>query len=366
VTRTEPKVLLHVGMGKTGSTALQVAFVRNRELMAGHGYTYPPHGMDAVALLDGVVTGNCPPLVELLVLRKSPPDVPFDVLLERALAPIRAHDGQTSMLFSSEFLCRFDRDRLDIFRQRCRDLGYALEVVGYVRDIAGHALSDYSQRVKRHGMTDSFTEYLSPEGTVTYTPGMREWVEGLHDVLGASATTVYRYDSVRDNLVDHFFQEQLGITLGAADDAVTRIINRSLTPSEVVLMRAVNQRLRRRSGSKVASDALIVHPPLESGRPFISSADLDLLAARFSDEVDWINDHGLHEGPLLLAPPNLEVRESPAERELTPDEETLVRMVAELADRTVELRRRFARQQAKAPGLPRRVRRRVRRLLRRA
>ena len=45
----KPNLILHIGMGKTGTTALQEAFWANRDVLARAGITYPDIGVDAGA-----------------------------------------------------------------------------------------------------------------------------------------------------------------------------------------------------------------------------------------------------------------------------------------------------------------------------
>ena len=113
------RLLLHVGMGKTGSSALQVALVRHRDLLARHGVTYPPAPSDAAAARDGVVSGNALPLVRYLVTSKSPRRVAPDALMHEALATVRGNPDEPTLLFSSEFLHQASPDRLATLRDRC-------------------------------------------------------------------------------------------------------------------------------------------------------------------------------------------------------------------------------------------------------
>jgi len=225
-----PRLLLHVGMSKTGSSALQVAFVQHRELLERHGLTYPADPSDVSAAQGGITSGNGIRLARYLVPGLARADADLDTVLDRALGPVRRGSGG-DLLLSSEFLWHFDPERLATAVDRCRELGYTVAAVGYVRDVAGHALSEYSQQVKRHRFTASFADFAAGTTEPGYEPGMRQWISGLQSVVGPDQVAVHHYDTHRRRLVAHFFAEALDIH-DELPLSVSTVVNRSLTPAE--------------------------------------------------------------------------------------------------------------------------------------
>ena len=197
-------------------------------------------------------------------------------------------------------------------------------------------------------MTDSFGEFLAGGGTVTYDARMREWIEPFREILGPESVFVHHYDTVRKSLVSHFFQTHLGVVLGPEDDLVERTINRSLTPSEIRLMRAVNRRLGSRPAGTLVSNALVAEPPLRESPPTVTEQEFALLRERFTDEVAWVNAHGLLDGQLRLISANMAVVPAPDDQASTAEEQALVAVVARLADRLARQKRVGAVPQAPA------------------
>jgi len=318
------RLLLHVGMSKTGSSALQVAFVRERELLARHGWAYPAAESDDLAGAGGVTSGNGVPLARWLVPGLAPEGADPGRVQERALAALRRHAGE-QVLLSSEFLWQLEAGALARFVRQAEALGYQVEAVGYVRDIAGHALSEYSQRVKRHLLTASFGDFCRGAGGERYEAGMRGWITTLRSVLGDRAVRVHHYDSHRRDLTRHFFSDVLGLDAPAEAAAV---VNRSLTPAEIEVMREVNARVSSRRAGRLASDTLLGRPPLGDPAVSVTVSELAVLEGRFADEVAWINEQALAE-PRLSVRGDIAVRpDSDAGRDRT----ATVALATELAE----------------------------------
>lgn len=365
-TPARPRVILHVGIPKTGTSALQVAFVRNRELLAEHGILYPSDpgvpSMDARATRGGVTSGNASLLRAFLMPAKTPRGVSPDQALTTAIELIEGTgDGTSSVLFSSEFLCRSHLDRFATFVAACDRIGYDVEVVGFVRNIVGHAVSQHVQRIKRHRFTGSFGDFIEPDDTDTYRPPMRSWVEGMGKVLGPEAVSVFHYDSLRNDLVPRFFAEHLRVPTDTLAPALEHTVNRSLTPDEVRLMREVNRRLNTAGASRLVSDMVIKDDPTVPQRPYVTRTDRDRVVELFSEEVDWINANGILGGKLELDSPSVTVvDEEPDDTGITPSEQTLVEVVATQANRVMAVNakakqnarkaRRVAAKKAAAPA----------------
>jgi hypothetical protein len=53
-----PKIVLHIGQGKTGTSALPSALARNHELLKSAGVLYPDHPSAAQARAGHVMSGK--------------------------------------------------------------------------------------------------------------------------------------------------------------------------------------------------------------------------------------------------------------------------------------------------------------------
>ncbi len=301
-------LVLHMGMGKTGSSALQVGFVKNRDFLLHHNILYPEHRSDEMARRDGVVSGNGLDLARYLVPRIDGTGLAPETHLASLLTTLREERAET-ILYSSEFLHQFDEARFRELAHTAKVEGYAVRGVVHVRNIAGHAMSEYSQQLKRSLFTGTFRDFIDPDvpSGKKYYPGFRRWPVWLREILGTDNVTLIHYDSVRKRIFSHFVETALNIGMTDEYDPILRNINRSLTPSEIELMREINKHVSSQRAATRISDTLVSMPPFQKGRPTISIDEERLLQRRFGRVVGWFNEVGLSGGSLAISSEDVEV-----------------------------------------------------------
>jgi hypothetical protein len=249
-----------MGMGKTGSSALQVAFARSRDQLATHGINYPPHSSDVAAANGQVVSGNGMGILEAVGPRKHDPAEALRS--ETELFEESTKSGFHTTLYSSEFLYMFSPPHVESLQRRLLERGVRLQAVVYVRNMAGHAVSSYSQAVKRGLYTGTFRDYIDRSSAGPYRPVIRRKLKLLLDVLGEDHLQVLHYESVRDRLVPHFFETVLGVDPAELEfEVATERINRSLTRDEISLMRYVNRSLKGKRQAHLIGDVVIDQAP---------------------------------------------------------------------------------------------------------
>ena len=291
------RLVLHMGMGKTGSSALQVAFVQNRDQLAALGVRYPAAASDHIAARGGVVSGNGMEIVEHVAPRKNDP-VEAAKALEMVRQEVAGADGG-AVLYSSEFLYQFQHPRLAEMRDVVSGEGATMQAVVYVRDVAGHALSSYCQVVKRSLYTESCAHFLG-SGKGTYGLNLRPRLSRLRSTLGAENVTVLHYDSEAAALFAGFMRRVFGVTDLAGFSSSLGRINRSLTRREVEWMRYMNRQLKNKVHARHMSDALISRPPADSPALSITPQEVELLRQRYGEEVGWVNDTFLDDSPFSV------------------------------------------------------------------
>lgn len=324
------RLVLHAGMGKTGSSALQAAFVRNRQLLSASGIFYPPHASDDVARRGGVTSGNGARLRQWLAPRDGQAARRGRRLQARLVEELDT-PGIHTLLYSSEFLYLALPERLDELRRHVALHGATVQVVVYVRDVARHALSSYSQVVKRSLFTGTFTDYIDPATKGGYHLPLDRLL-AMPDLLGAENVTLLHYDSVQHDLVCHFCRQILGL-----DDvsAIQRewTVNRSLTSLELELMRHLNRDLGDKAQARRVSDALMDLPPRGLGDPVLTARDAETLERRFAEQVDRINGQFFGAPTLVVVDDAVPiVVDAPAVSAPSPREELLLGIIARLAD----------------------------------
>lgn len=185
----KPRLILHIGMEKTGSSALQMFFARNRRILLLLGLNYPK------TITAHVGNGNSQSdlgiaLRHELKERAPHPQIgPARELLNRYLEPaarrrltLISDEGLAAPNSAiAELFCNF-RDQFDI------------RVVVYLRRQDEWALSCYRERVVDVSVSESrcFTDWLDdPE-----TKAMMDYaaiLEGWRSAVGQNAITVLRY-----------------------------------------------------------------------------------------------------------------------------------------------------------------------------
>jgi hypothetical protein len=291
------RLVLHMGMGKTGSSALQVAFVQNREQLAARGVHYPVAGSDHIAARGGVVSGNGMEILDHVAPRKNDPDEATRVL-EMVRKEVAGADGG-AVLYSSEFLYQYRPTRLAEMRDVISGEGATVQAVVYVRDVAGHALSSYSQVVKRSLYTESFAHFLEI-GEGTYALNLRPRLNRLRSTLGAENVKVLHYDGEAAALFAGFMRRVFGVTDLAGFTSALDRVNRSLTRREVEWMRYMNRQLKNKVHARRMSDALISRPPADSSALSMTPQEVELLRQRYGEEVAWVNDTFLDGSPFSV------------------------------------------------------------------
>ncbi len=190
------RIVLHIGAPKTGSSALQSAFVLNRNSLVERGIFYPRSWNDVTAAAGIPVSGNAIALAKFLDpnLPVSAAKWDFDACLAAIAEARRA--GCSTVLYSSEYMSYFLPERMDEFLARVSAFGAWVEIVYFVRNIAGHALSSYRQNFKRGRFAGTFAAYVSGG----YRPRFSFDIERSIAAVGRKRVTVLAFDDLRKSL----------------------------------------------------------------------------------------------------------------------------------------------------------------------
>ena len=244
--------LLHVGLPKTGTTALQSAASGRRRLLLREGVRYPGdrynHRQAAMALLHRNRGGGT---------RQGRQPDPWD----RLMAEVEG-DRERRVLISNEFIAGWDEP---VARRFAAELGPRTHVVLTVRNFASVLPSLWQQYVKT-GYREDFERFLSivlaDDPDPTDQPphferndqgaAVSRWV----DIVGADRVTVIVVDKAEPARVSISFETMLGLPAGTLNTTEQRglAVNRSLSAAEASLLLAVNRQLE---GYRVAEEDLI-------------------------------------------------------------------------------------------------------------
>jgi len=255
-------IFLHIGHGKTGSSAIQGFLASNANLLHELGFPYPDSGERERASRGWITSGN-----GCLVMDSSQP------LVDNAI-------------YSSELLHR-----------RIRDLPNSSEVLTQIspksillitRDLHEHSWSAYNQQIKREGITQDYLGYLE-RAYGTHLDYLVWWIEVCKELkIDLKLWNYSRRKStiVRDFLTEFLFIEDLSPFNFKYD--IERV-NRSLTLGELEIQRIFNS-YQDSPGSEFLSDRWVnLLPELQAAPAPWSSEISDVLHSRFQSRIEEIN-----------------------------------------------------------------------------
>lgn len=274
---------LHVGHGKTGSSFLQSWWALNRSALWRAANLYYPIGdSDQRAKAGAFTMGNGVLLDQALQVSDRPRRLRrfWKDLLRQAPEPT-----PKGLLFSAERWARHLPMQIEGLLRVADAGGFGqIRIWLLVRDPLDHALSVYSQMVKRHGFSGSLHDWLE----------IYEFPQALLSCLDAFQSRPERIALQ----VDHYGHQRRSLHLRMLDwlalptdgpwQQAPATVNRSLSADELLLMRWLNKRLGDRAAA-VGEQLVDRLPGLAPARLQPSADALDRFLHRWSATIDQIN-----------------------------------------------------------------------------
>jgi len=240
------RIVIHAGFHKSGTTALQSCFAKNRNTLATLGVIYPrvegrAHHHPAWSLLERTWGWK----------DHGGKLVPAKVWKDFARR-VRRSNG--TVLISSEFFSEANREQLLKAKSELGDAPF--DIVFTVRPFVKILASSYQQFLK-YGIKLGYEEWLeemlrnrrASVHTPTFWPraAVSEVVARWAEVFGASNVRVVLADEERPNFIFDEFNSILGLGQGFLKPSEVGG-NRSMTVDEVELLLRVNQHFDRNRG----------------------------------------------------------------------------------------------------------------------
>ncbi|MCW2308640.1 hypothetical protein [Rhodobium gokarnense] len=292
---------VHIGVPKTGSTAIQHFATENRQRLRDRGLLYPAAALrgfghhDFAFLLDGGYPDWA-----------KPQDQPLDDLAGALRSECEGFDGD--ILLSSEDFYLFPQpEKLSEFlTETGLATGRAVRIVVYLRRQDDLMVSWYNQIVKAQGFSGTFSDALEAHRWLgDYRGQLARWA----NVFGAGNMLVRRYPSPGGDghgLMADFWGltcpdiaaeaeraagQPTNVSLNRDLLEIQRIINR--LPLEIVEKRRFHHELMKLT---MQMDGFFCDAPVASG------SDLDRLLAGFDDGNDEVSRTYLEGEPLFAKP----------------------------------------------------------------
>ena len=238
---------IHIGHGKTGTTATQSALALTRNQLRASGILYPIHEeIAAKAEQLEITSGNWPADTSKSVA---------DFFLEAYKN--HRNENISSLVFSSENLFWKINELLELSDQEISRINP--HVILAVRDVEEMLSSEYLQMVKRHGESRSFTEYLKAR---SYQSGHHKASNLIIETLNRRSIklSVFNYSKNRQSITRLIFNKIGASSIEIPKTLSQKTVNRSLTSFELKAVITINSLYGEILGRKVA-DKLVENLP---------------------------------------------------------------------------------------------------------
>ena len=293
------KLFLHIGHGKTGTSAIQSALAMAAEDLLGQQILYPiePIEREKAARLE-ITSGNW----------KQHPE---QHLSEQLVELVLTHKTHNCIVLSSESLFWHVTSLLDR-TEHWRDY-LDIQVILAVRDLEEMLSSEYQQRVKRHGEQRPFEQFLRNRHFVS--SHHKKAAEVLTELDAANIpTTVINYSNNKRTIAELIFRAIGAEQLFPRVAMEGKVINRSLSQKELQTLTVVNALYHTKFPwiSARLSDALAKQlPNVLSQKCRLSKNSRDKLYSLNREHLDVINQH-LSPEQALTTQPQQPIEEDPA------------------------------------------------------
>lgn len=269
------KIYIHIGCGKTGSSALQVWLNRNADFLKQRGVMYPRF-RGRIENDYEITNGNGAHAVE--AVRAGDASQYFESLLISCPGDI---------LLSSEAFQMLEKQELVELYSIFERLNVLPIVIAYVRDLYDILNSGYHQLVKRHRHYKSFDSLVYSLKGIHQFQVLDLWASCFPEMM------VLHYDSEKSNL-DYSFLRALGVDADDFPRMSEKTVNRSLSLIEIEILKLMNRLFVEKYGdtakfSAVISDMFIYKRPEEKSYIFYDEKIEDFLLEKFGKNISEIN-----------------------------------------------------------------------------
>ena len=242
------KLFLHIGHGKTGTSAIQSALAIASDDLAKRGINYPiqPSLRDRASRLE-ITSGNWEPISEVSLT---------DQLLEIA----KSNYNNSTIVLSSESLFWLIPELIQ--KKITWEAHIDLHIILAVREIEEMLSSEYQQRVKRHGDAMPLEQFLRARHFVSsHHAKAAEVIESM--TQSNITNTIINYSEHKRDISKLIFKLIGAENLYPSSQMTGAIINRSMSHKELEILITINALYFSRFPwiSTRISDALIKNQP---------------------------------------------------------------------------------------------------------
>ena len=215
---------LHIGAGKTGTTAIQHSIYINRKKLSRMGFAIP--FLDTYyPIKNKDYSGNGEFLIKPLV-QSIDIDLEFKVIdheFEVLIDALKHYGEYSKIIFSCEMLEWSNNNALERFNYLCKRNSIEVKIIYYVRDIMPYAFSFWLQQVKNHGYYQGWSKFAGE-----FVVPFKQTLSRFDEVFGVENIICRKYASKPHGKVVDDFYSIFEIDVSQLE-RVDNIINESLT-----------------------------------------------------------------------------------------------------------------------------------------
>lgn len=282
------KLVLHIGMEKTGSTSIQNALFSSRKKLAKNSI-YVPRILKKPN--HNFLAGSYIPQTSSRVprgLSKYDSDDRKNVTETFKKEILDAVSNSEYTIISGELLFRLEPAEISSLRSDLLETGVSeIRVIGYIRDPAPFYLSFIQQELKGSSRFPSPDSFYIP-----YAARIQAWRENFDSEFFDFATA----RTSENGLLGHFFSRVENF-LGQGVEIVetsNSILNESLSAEEMQIVQDFRRHLFKESDGKLNDEtsrlqkALFLFRDQRWKKPKLSDDVVGLITARHSEQLDYL------------------------------------------------------------------------------
>jgi hypothetical protein len=294
------RLFLHIGAGKTGTSAIQRLLATIEPQLGRFSYSYPISPRLKAKALRSVSRGNGVELALLLgcagstkILRQAPREC--ETLTSWVEQNVLMNDC-SAVIFSSEMLQFPSDDKLKEFSVILSQHQICLHIIYYVRHASDYVISCYLQHLKLgfpNDFDNSIPKTLNGFLAVEVAPYRRTLESYMLHFPNALISTI-SFDAFRSCLFESFL-DSVGLPQILASACLNAQVNRSLSPSEMIALEylfgvGMSKKNLRDIGQLLINGKLSRLDIVEIDAFPVSQYAIDEFAKSSESVVDWVND----------------------------------------------------------------------------
>jgi hypothetical protein len=267
---------LHIGGGKTGSSAIQNYLELNADELGKYGIAY--YNKINISSPYEITSGNGIPLVSALLSGNESSDI------ETLIKSYIGH--QEKGICSSEMFSELKKEHFEAIIRCANKIDVNIQIIIYVRDVIPYLLSAYDQRIKRHGECRPFNKWVSSFYYKHFVT-----LNEISTLFDKKSISIIHYETSATDLIGSFFGA-LGVNmLISQNGGDSTIVNRSLCRDERSAIRAINRITGGLYSTEISDMLISINPNTTSDKMALDCGTVNYLQTRFQDQVSWMNKY---------------------------------------------------------------------------